>query len=189
MIDLGRGCSRHRPVLIDFVDRGEVHAETEAALAHLDDCARCTAAIESTILTVTALRRMGDEAASLEPSADAWLRLRDRVRVARPSRIGLISPLTGMVMTTFVAALFLAPFRLDPNSGSDSYQPSETADFGNATEDVHTNSVRRGVDLPNSRSVTAPSGVQAKVIYPDGNRPPQKEVPEARSSTRPAAYR
>ena len=75
MIELGRGCTRHRPLLIDFVDRGEVRAGTSAALAHLDRCTRCTEVVESTMLTITALRRMGDEAAEVEPRADAWPRL------------------------------------------------------------------------------------------------------------------
>jgi hypothetical protein len=80
VIDLTRGCTRYRPVLIDFIDRREVGTDTRAALAHLDRCTRCTEVIESTMLTITALRRLGDETATAEPAADAWPRLRVRVR-------------------------------------------------------------------------------------------------------------
>jgi hypothetical protein len=72
-------CRRHRAALVDFVDRGEIEPRTRAALAHLEICRRCELEIERTALAITALRRLGLEAATAEPSPDAWPRLRARV--------------------------------------------------------------------------------------------------------------
>jgi hypothetical protein len=111
VIDLTRSCSRYRPVLIDFVDRGEVRADTGAALAHLDRCTRCTEVVESTMLTIVALRRMGDEAAAGEPAADAWPRLRIRILGWR-KRPAIMSPLAGVAMSFAIVAVLVLPVRL-----------------------------------------------------------------------------
>jgi hypothetical protein len=110
VIDVTRGCTRYRPVLIDFIDRAEVHVETGAALAHLDRCSRCTAAVESTLLTITALRRMGDAAAAAEPAADAWSRLRIRIQ-SRRRRPATMSPLAGIAMSFAIVAVLVLPSR------------------------------------------------------------------------------
>lgn len=115
MIDLGRSCSRHRPLLVDFVDRGEVQPGTVAALRHLDGCGRCTEAIESTLLTITALRRLGDEVRRAEPSPDAWPRL--RLRITRwPRRPAVMSPLAGIAMSFAIVAVLALPYRLGGGS-------------------------------------------------------------------------
>jgi hypothetical protein len=72
-------CRRHRAALVDFVDRGEIEPRTHAALAHLAICRACELDMQRTALAITALRRLGLEAASAEPSSDAWPRLRARV--------------------------------------------------------------------------------------------------------------
>lgn len=108
MIELSRSCGRYRPLLIAFVDRGEVRAETSAALAHLDACSRCTEIVESTMLTITALRRMGDEAAAVEPAADAWPRLRVRIRGWRRRPVTM-SPLAGVAMSFAIVAVLVLP--------------------------------------------------------------------------------
>ena len=110
MIDLTRGCTRYRPVLVDFIDRGEVHAETGAALAHLDRCSRCTEAVEATMLTITALRRMGDAAAAAEPAEDSWQRLRTRIQ-SRRRRPTTMSPLAGIAMSFAIVAVLILPSR------------------------------------------------------------------------------
>lgn len=79
MIDLTGSCRRHRAVLTDFVDRGDLGASAEAALAHLDRCGRCVSELEATALTITALRRLGALMARQEPRPDAWPRLRSRI--------------------------------------------------------------------------------------------------------------
>src|SRR4029078_13268269 len=83
-MDFGRSCARHQGLLVAFIDRGEVRPGTSAALSHLDRCDRCTEAIESTMLTITALRRLGDAAQGAEPRPDAWPRLRVRLQSLRP---------------------------------------------------------------------------------------------------------
>lgn len=99
MIDLDGGCRRHRPALLDFVAGGETGPTTPAALAHLDRCDRCLAELESTSLTIAALRRLGTELADVEPPADAWPRLRTTVSRWRVPRFPLMSPVAGMAMS------------------------------------------------------------------------------------------
>lgn len=99
MIDLGRDCRRHRPALLDFVAGGEAGPATPAALAHLDRCDRCRAELETTVLAVAALRRLGTELADVEPPADAWPRLQTTVSRWRAPRFPLMSPVAGMAMS------------------------------------------------------------------------------------------
>ncbi len=103
MIDLGGSCNRHRPLLVDFVDRGEVQPGTSAALAHLDRCARCLAAIESTMLTITALRRLGDAAIEAEPRSDAWPQLDAGATPLGQS--APINPAERRIETAYIAAV------------------------------------------------------------------------------------
>jgi hypothetical protein len=62
-------CSRHRPWLIDHIDGGGPALEEApaAALDHLGRCDRCRRELEATALVITALRRLGDEAAATVP--------------------------------------------------------------------------------------------------------------------------
>jgi hypothetical protein len=83
---------------------------TGRALAHLERCARCTEAIESTVMTITALRRFGDDLQWVEPSADAWPRLRARITGWR--RPAAMSPLAGIAMSMAIVAVLVLPFRL-----------------------------------------------------------------------------
>ncbi|HEY8439426.1 MAG TPA: hypothetical protein VIK65_12520 [Candidatus Limnocylindrales bacterium] len=114
MIDLGRSCSRHRPALVDFVDHGEVRSETAAALVHLDRCERCMEAIESTVLTITALRRYAGSLDAVDPAPDAWPRLAARVTTWRRRPVSM-SPLSGLAMSVAVVVALVLPFRLGPS--------------------------------------------------------------------------
>ncbi len=98
-------CRRHRAALVDFVDRGELEPRTQAALAHLEICRTCELEMERTALAITALRRLGLEAASAEPSPDAWPRL--RARVGGPST-GVMRWGGGLGATVVGAALVAA---------------------------------------------------------------------------------
>jgi hypothetical protein len=98
-------CRRHRAALIDFVDRGEIEPRTRAALAHMEICRACELEIERTALAITALRRLGLDAASAEPSPDAWPRL--RARVTGPST-GVMRWGGGLGATVVGAALVAA---------------------------------------------------------------------------------
>jgi hypothetical protein len=190
VIDLGRGCSRHRPVLIDFVDRGEVRAETGAALAHLDQCDRCTEVIETTMLTITALKRMGDEAATLEPAADAWPRL--RVRIQRwPRRPAIMSPLAGVAMSFAIVAVLVLPVKLGGTLiGPVATAPvdrSATSAVDRQVEAAYIASVRQGglADTAAELAVGLESAVSFPRNYPDNIRPTRKEVGPAEPAGRP----
>jgi hypothetical protein len=136
VIDFHRGCSRHRPALIDFVDHGEVRDETHAALGHLDRCDRCREAIEATVLTITALRRYGSSLEDEGPSVDAWPRLASRIAAWRP-RPAVKSPLVGLAMSLGMVVALVLPFRLGSNelaAAGGSIGPSGPAAATGATE-------------------------------------------------------
>jgi hypothetical protein len=190
VIDLTRSCSRYRPILVDFVDRGEVRAETGAALAHLDRCTRCTEIIEGTMLTITALRRIGDEAAAAEPAADAWPRLRIRIQGWR-RRPAVMSPLAGVAMSFAIVAVLVLPVRL----GGTLIGPVATPlDQRNPTSDLvdrqieaeYIASVHQGSstvpDAADQRGSTTAGNLQK---YPDNYHPTRKEVGPVEPNGRP----
>jgi hypothetical protein len=190
VIDLSRGCGRHRPVLIDFVDHGEVRPETAAALAHLDQCTRCTEVVESTMLTITALKRMGDEAATVEPDEDAWPRLQIRIQTW-PRRPAVMSPLAGIAMSFAIVALLVLPVRLGtrlvPPVASPLVDRGATSIVDRQVEEAYIAAVRQ-------RSVTGSASDAIGAIewassfprnYPDNYRPLRKEVSPAEPGGRP----
>jgi hypothetical protein len=188
VIDLGRSCSRYRPLLVDFVDRGEVSAGTPAALAHLDRCGRCTEAIESTMLTVTALRRLGDEVAAVEPPADAWPRLRIRI-TSWPRRPMVMSPLAGVAMSFAIVAVLVLPFRV---GGTSLLGPAATSTAvvyvaPNAADRHREDAYIAVSHRPTANAAAdadAPTGNYRR-MYPDNYRPTRKEVSSAEPTGRP----
>jgi anti-sigma factor RsiW len=200
VIDLGRGCARFRPLLVDFVDRGEVQPETGGALAHLDQCSRCTEAIESTVLTITALRRIGDDAASVaaEPEPDAWPRLRVRIEGWK-RRPRVMSPLAGMAMSFAIVAVLVMPLRLGGSllgSVASPEPPRSTAGgfVERRIEAAYIAAVRTGSlgssggslgSNDESLESTAESAGSYPRIYPDNYRPPRKEVTPGEPAGRP----
>ncbi len=188
MIDLTRACSRHRPVLIDFVDRGEVRPETGAALAHLDRCTRCTEVVEGTMLTITALRRMGDEVAAAEPAPDAWPRLRIRIEGWRRRPV-VMSPLAGIAMSFAIVAVLVLPVRL---GGTGVVDPTVAATFSSDTSVSASERENEQAFLARQRAPAAGADEGAarpgsyRRTYPDNLRPKQKEVDPAQSTGRPA---
>jgi hypothetical protein len=191
VIDLTRACSRHRPVLIDFVDRGEVRPETGAALAHLDRRTRCTEVVEGTMLTITALRRMGDAVAEVEPAADAWPRLRIRIQGWR-RRPAIMSPLAGVAMSFAIVAVLVLPVRI---GGTGVVDPTIAATFGTDTsvspsERANENALmaRQRMPMSNAQGFDSAGSVETSYPkrYPDNYRPKQKEVDPDQSTGRPA---
>ena len=150
MIDLGRACARHRPVLVEFVDHSEVRPETAAALRHLDECNRCTDAVESTLLTITALRRLADDVELAEPRADAWPRLRARISSLR-RRPAVMSPLAGVAMSFAIVAVLVLPFRLGPDRFAELAGPAATPDANT----VNTERLIETAYLASSRRLAA----------------------------------
>ena len=190
MIDLTRACSRHRPVLVDFVDRGDVRPETGAALAHLDRCMRCTEAIEATMLTITALRRLGDDAAAAEPASDAWPRLRVRIQ-SWPRRPAIMSPLAGVAMSFAIVAVLVLPVRMGGTLvGPVASPPATTGGSINVAdrriEAAYIAAVRQGSLAP-ADTLQAAAGTVSSYprIYPDNIRPTRKEVGPAEPTGRP----
>ncbi|HEX2756353.1 MAG TPA: hypothetical protein VHM48_12865 [Candidatus Limnocylindrales bacterium] len=192
MIELFRTCRRHRAALVDFVDHGLIGPPTAAALAHLDRCDACTEMLDSTVLAIAALRRLGEEAARVEPRTDAWPRLRARLSTRRPSRLSIVSPLAGVFTSVALAALLVAPIHL--GGGSETERIGGAAGASDRTSSpttaAYSSSARRGTDGSNSPDPSkSRAGIQPKLIYPDGGRPLEKEVPSARSIVRPAEPR
>lgn len=191
MIDFGRGCSRHRPVLIDFVDRGEVRPETAAALAHLDRCTRCIEVVEGTMLTITALRRLGDEAGSQEPRADAWPRLRIRIEGWR-RRPAVMSPLAGVAMSFAIVAVLVLPVRIggtgvvDPTIAATFSRDTSVSPAERATENAFMVRQRLAATPPRHSDFSPGSDLSYPRMYPDDVRPKQKEVDSTESTGRPA---
>jgi hypothetical protein len=135
VIDLGRACGRHGPALVEFVDHGAVGPDTPAALRHLEGCRRCTEAVEATLLTITALRRIADDLDRVEPRPDAWPRLRARLTALRlRRRPAVMSPLAGVAMSFAIVAVLVLPFRLGVVPAEPSARPTPTHDAAAVTD-------------------------------------------------------
>jgi anti-sigma factor RsiW len=189
VIELARGCSRYRVTLIDFVDRGEVRAETSAALAHLDRCIACTEVVESTILTITALRRMGDEASGIDPPPDSWPRLRVRIQGWR-RRPAVMSPLAGLAMSFAIVAVLVFPVRfggtsLGPGASSlvDQGAAGEVSD--REIEAAYIASVRQGGPVVDGSGSDLEQSAFGFPRNPDNYRPTRKEVGPVEPNGRP----
>jgi len=189
VIDLGGSCNRHRPLLVDFVDRGEVQPGTSAALAHLDRCARCLAAIESTMLTITALRRLGDAAIEAEPRPDAWPRLRARIEGLRPRRPKVMSPLAGIALSFAIVAVVVVPFRFGGGTLDAGAAPlGQSAPINPAERRIETAyiaAVRHVASTAGANQIFDTSAAFNR-IYPDDIRPTRKEVGPAATTVRPS---
>ncbi len=189
MIDLGGSCNRHRPLLVDFVDRGEVQPGTSAALAHLDRCARCLAAIESTMLTITALRRLGDAAIEAEPRPDAWPRLRARIEGLRPRRPKVMSPLAGIALSFAIVAVVVVPFRFGGGTLDAGATPlGQSALINPAERRIETAYIAavRHVASTAGANQNFDTSAAFNRIYPDDIRPTRKEVGPAATTVRPS---
>jgi hypothetical protein len=185
VIDLTGACARHRPLLVDFVDRGDIVPGTAAALTHLDRCTRCSEAIESTILTITALRRIGDDAGAGadQAAAEAWPRLRARLEIRRRRRPVVMSPLTGIAMSFALVAILVMPVRLGGSLlGPLATQRPAAAAAGTALERrieaEYIASVRQTTLAGASDGLASRPSLAGNYprIYPDNDRLGAKEV-------------
>jgi len=122
-----RSCVVHRAALLDFVDGQPRTPASAAALTHLERCRACEEELAGIVRTVAALRRLGGAAALVEPPADAWATLRERIR-RRPSPVAWRwrFSLGGLMMSTAaVAVLTLASLHSGPlNVGPSFVEPS-----------------------------------------------------------------
>jgi hypothetical protein len=182
VIDIARSCTRHRPLLVDFVDRGEVRPGTAAALAHLDRCDRCTDAIEATMLTITALRRLGEATLAVEPQADAWPRLRTRLESVGPRRPAIMSPLAGIAMSFAIVAVLVVPFRLGggtllgPAASPTIERSSAVNPADRRIEAAYIAAVHQASLAPADSLVSWQAAGNYPRIYPDNDPTIRKEV-------------
>jgi hypothetical protein len=181
VIELRGACDRNRPALVDFVDRGEIGVGTAKALAHLDRCSRCTEELETTVLAITALRRIGDDLDRAEPAPDAWPRLRARLETFKPRRWAVMSPSAGLVMSVALVAVLVAPLRLGgatnltatPSHSSAAELAADSRE--RRIEAAYIASVRQGT-LPESAPTAPRPSATFPTRYPDNIRPERKEV-------------
>jgi anti-sigma factor RsiW len=185
VIDLRRSCRRQRTALFDFVVGGLRGPDTAGALDHLDRCDRCRAEVESTVLAAAALRRLATDVLAVEPSADAWPRLRDRVAGRPAPRLAFASPVAGMAMSLaiVVASVVGAPGLpgSEPEApgpivsvASDQLEPVEEAWLRGRVTSARRTSVGETVAAPVQTPSRAPS-----FLGPDGLGTPILAVPDA----------
>ena len=168
-------CDRHRPVLVDFIDRGERGPATPDALEHLDRCAACEREMSELALTIVALRRTAAEIRAVPVPVIASARIAALRRRRDPWRWRL--QLGSLVASTALAALVVAPHvGMLPASDAPSLVPDRPA-----------------VAVPwraaEARIAAAPDSVPVAQTgtllprYPDGVKP-RKEVPPTDATPR-----
>ena len=182
-MEFGRSCSRYRRLLVEFVDRGEIGPATADALAHLERCPRCTESIESTVLAITALRRLGNDLEAVEPSTDAWPRLRARITGWR--RPVVMSPLAGVAMSVAIVMVLVLPFRLGGGGElrwSDSAAPTVRPATGIADHKVEAAYLAASRRQPLAGPVAATGSLPMNI--PEEVLQARKEVHSAKPSWR-----
>jgi hypothetical protein len=177
MIDLGRGCRRHFPVLLDFVAGGETCPGSASAREHLDRCDRCHAELVATSLTVTALRRLGTDLVTVEPPPDAWGRLLARVERSREAAyrstwLGRLRLAGGMVSVLLVAVVVWPA-----STGSAGRSDAPASSYSPAVQEIwqapaYLQALAEGFLLRHSPS----DGEGIVMNYPDGVRPDGKRL-------------
>lgn len=179
IVAFGSPCVRHREALIDFVDRRERGPGTAAALRHLDRCRACEEDLAGLVRTITSLRRIQRYVAVAEPRADAWLRLRERIR--RPRQVWRWrTTLAGLTTSTLLVGVLVAPVSFGRHGPEHLPQP---AWLTNAIqlEAQYLANARVGELPPPPRA----SGSGVPQNYPPEIREVRKEVPSAKPTWRP----
>jgi hypothetical protein len=183
-----RACERQQAALLDFVAHRERTRTTDAALDHLDRCERCTAEMSDVALAVAGLRRIGEQILVAEPAPDAWARLVARVSRPHPSPWRWRATLTGMVASTMLVAVLVAPFALHGTSQQEavSVLPPVSAPMSPAERAyvAAARQLRLSADSASVDGVEADGGSVPR-IYPDGIRPIEKEVTSTKPTGRP----
>ena len=109
-------CDRHAPALLELVEQGIGGPEVERALDHVAVCAECRGLVESSVLVIAGLRRMGASArtGAAQRGQDRWPELRrailaDSVRAEHPAarpRLSLGGLAGALVAPAIVAVVF-----------------------------------------------------------------------------------
>jgi hypothetical protein len=112
----GDPCARHRPALLDWVEHRVEGPLTPPAFDHLERCRRCEEELTDIAQTVIALRRLAARAAALEPRADGWRHLRERLdpprrqpRLVLRARWGLIGSMFAPAIVAVLALRIAVP--------------------------------------------------------------------------------
>jgi len=191
VIDVGRGCRRHRSALLDFAVGGLRGPGTPAALDHLDTCTRCRAEIEATVLAAAALRRLATDVSTAEPSSDAWPRLRDRVAARPTARLGFMSPVAGMAMSLAIVVVAVVGAPGLPGSEPEAAGPisAVAADQLEPTEEAwlreRIDRARRSSAAPADAAAAAPAAPLSRgpsFLGPDGLGTPTVTTPLGRAA-------
>ncbi len=175
-------CADHQSALLDWVDRRATGPGTRSALEHLARCARCERELAEVALAIVALRRIEADLETVEPSADAWLRL--RARVIRPvERWRWRASLGGLATSAMLAAVLVLPVTI----GGPAAPPQAPAVPGTVAQQLrefdYLSGVRDG-SLPPSPRVARDAGSIPRA-YPDEIAQIRKEVPSAKPTGRP----
>jgi hypothetical protein len=161
-------CDRHRPALVDFIDRGERGAATRDALDHLGRCRACEREMSDLALTIVALRRTAAEIRTVPVPAIAADRVVALRRRRDPWRWRF--QLGSLVASSALAALVVAPHvGVLPASDTAFLVPDRP------TVVVPWRAAEARIEAsPDSAPVPAIGALPPR--YPDGIRP-RKEVP------------
>jgi len=103
------GCRTYRQVLLSFLEDPLGGDLSQDARSHLDGCPACRADLVDVLLMGRTVRAALASPPDLEPTADAWLRLRARI-ARRPASVGrAASPVLGLAMAAGLAVALLLP--------------------------------------------------------------------------------
>lgn len=103
------GCPEHRFALVEFAARRASGPGVTRALDHVEGCRACEDALAATTLVLHGLRRLHEETARAEPSADGWARLRARLAARRREPSRLLSGLPGILVAAGLCAAVAGP--------------------------------------------------------------------------------
>ena len=155
MIELGgRACRRHRPVLLNYLERSERGPGLERALDHLAGCRGCRYDLEAMALTITALRRLSQAIGEAEPSSDAWERLRARVekkaerKYSAPTGFAALIQVGALIASAWIVALVSAPALIMPSASTGTHVASATSGGSSSRGDRLDARARLAVDPP-----------------------------------------
>ncbi len=170
MIRRAAACDRHRPALLDFVDRGERGPDAAAAFDHLSTCDLCERELTEIALAIVALRRVRDEAQAVPVPVVSGERVaRLMARRADPWRWRL--QLGSLLASAAIAAIVVAPrVGVGPSAaGAVSLMPDRPAPAATwrAAED-------RIAAAPDNPPVAQTGTLPLR--YPEGQSRPWKEV-------------
>lgn len=176
-------CSRHRAVLVAFVDRRERTPATFDALDHLDRCRACTEELSGIALAIAGLRRIHHQVDAVEPPIDAWPRLVARITRPHPAPWRWPATLAGMVASTLLVAVLVAPTALDTTRQTEVL--TSVAPVPVRMSDAERSYLAAARRVRPAADVAESTGGSVPRIYPDGIRPEQKEVKATNATGRP----